>query len=94
MNRFKEIQSNLNNMAPENKDMKELESVRYNHLKLTSRRDGHKEFLNRETIRTNNIKSGDFVMGSDKAPISPGSARYAAMNTTMDSIDTNQTTET
>ena len=69
-------------MAPENKDMKELESVRYNHLKLSSRRDGHKEFFNRETIRTNNIKSGDFIMGSDKNPGSPVSDRYAGMMTT------------
>ena len=40
--------------------MKEIEAVRFNHLKLSSRREGHREYMTRDN-RTN-IRSGDFVI--------------------------------
>lgn len=48
-NRFKEIQINLNHMAPEEKEIKEIEAVRFNHLKLSSRREGDKHFLSQHS---------------------------------------------
>jgi len=36
-------------MVPEEKDMKEIEAVRFNHLKLSSRREGDKHFLSQHS---------------------------------------------
>jgi hypothetical protein len=41
--------------------MKEIEAVRFNHLKLSSRIDGHKDYF-RDHINENNVHSGDFIM--------------------------------
>jgi hypothetical protein len=73
-------------MGPEDLDMKDIEAVRFNHLKLSSRREGHRDYLSKDN-RTNNMHDESFIVGEGQSPNASERTKNLMLST-MDSVDT------
>ena len=68
--------------------LKEIESIRFNHLRQSSRREGVKE------IKDSHFRQDDFVLQSDNNSPQDSSRAANPLGATMNSIDTYMSTDT
>ena len=78
-------------MGPEDLEMKDIEAVRYNHLKLSSRREGHRDYLSKDN-RTNNMHD-DFIVSESQSPNASDRTKNL-MISTIDSVHTQNSIDT
>ena len=78
-------------MGPEDLEMKDIEAVRYNHLKLSSRREGHRDYKSKDN-RTNYMHDESFIVGESQSP--NASDRTKNLMSTIDSVHTQNSIDT